>query len=167
MKNWYVLQCKPKKEDFVYAQLCAREIESFYPVVQSSQSNSHIRTSKPYFPGYLFVYVDFNHHQATELKWLPGSVKLVSIGQEPTSVPSAVIHAIKQRVNQINACGGLVGDDEYRAGDPVIILKKPFEGYKAIFDKRLSGTERVRVFLQCLHRQIRVDIPKEHIREAS
>ena len=167
MKNWYVMQCKPKKEDFVYEQLCAREIESFYPVVQTRHTNSRVRRSKPYFPGYLFVCVDFNHHQPAELKWIPGSIKLVSVGDEPACVPSALVQAIRQRVQQINTDGSFAVDDSYKAGAPVIILKEPLDGYKAIFDTRLSGTERVRVFLQCLHRQIRVDMPEEYLRAAS
>lgn len=161
------MQCKPKKEDFVYKQLCARKIEAYYPKVQTKHTNSRVSRFKPYFPGYLFVCVYFNHYQPSELKWLPGSINLVSVGDEPACVSSALIRAIRQRVEQINAVGSSAMDDGYKAGDPVIILKEPIDGYKAVFDTRLSDTERVRVFLQCLHRQIRIDLPGEYIRAAS
>jgi transcription elongation factor/antiterminator RfaH len=166
-KTWYVMQCKPKKEDFVYKQLCAREIEAFYPKVKKKRANSRMCKFKPYFPGYLFVCVDFNQYQPAELKWLPGSINLVSIGDEPASVPSALIHAIRQKVDEINAAGNPTVEEQYKPGDPVIIQKGPFDGFRAIFDTRLSGTERVRVLLQGLHRQLLVDLPAECIRAKS
>ena len=161
------MQCKPKKEDFVYKQLCTREIEAFYPKVQKKRANSRMCRFKPYFPGYLFVCVDFNQHQPAELKWLPGSIHLVSIGDEPARVPSALIHAIRQKVDEINAAGNPMVEEQYKTGDPVIIQKGPFDGFKAIFDTELSGTERVRVLLQGLHRQLLVDLPAECIRAKS
>jgi len=161
--TWYVLQCKPRKEDVVYKQLCTRGIETFYPRVRTKNTYSHKFRFKPYFPGYLFIYFDVNQHQHSELKWLPGSIDLVSVGGEPACVPHTLIHTIRQKVDKINAAGSPTMEEQYKRGDPVVILKEPLDGFKAIFDAKLSGTERVRVLLQCLHRQIWVDLPEESI----
>ena len=48
--------------------------------------------------------------------------------------------------------------DCLKPGDVVTINFGPFEGYQAIFDARLPGTERVRVLLQLLSNQRKVPI---------
>ena len=161
------MQCKTKKEDVVYKQLCTREIEAFYPKVRTKSANSHKFRFKPYFPGYLFICFDVNQHQHSELKWLPGSIDIVSFGGEPASVPSALIHAIRRKVDEINDSGSSTIEEQYKPGDPVIIRKGPFDGFKAIFDTQLSGTERARVLLQCLHHQVLVELPMEYIKVKS
>jgi transcription antitermination factor NusG len=64
------------------------------------------------------------------------------------------------------AAGGIVFDG-LKHGDGVVIEHGPFEGYEAIFDQRLPGTERVRVLLQFLsnQRQLPVEIDASKIRK--
>jgi transcriptional antiterminator RfaH len=61
-------------------------------------------------------------------------------------------------VDEINAAGGehLEG---LKSGDAVTIQDGPFAGHEAIFDKRLSGPDRVRVLLNLLqNRRVPVDL---------
>jgi len=163
-KTWFVLQCKTMKEEFVYNQLCARQIETFYQKVQLRHINPQICKFKPYFPGYLFICVDLNQHQLSELRWLPGVVNFVSFGSEPASVPCILIHAIRQKVNEINTTVCTTTEKQYQPGDNVAIHRGPLGGRMAIFDSHLSGTQRVRVLLECLYRQILVDLPVDFIK---
>ncbi len=64
-------------------------------------------------------------------------------------VPENLIHAIMRRVKEISDAGGEVFDNLHK-GDVVRIGYGPFEGYEALFDARIPGTERVRVLLQFL-----------------
>ena len=51
-------------------------------------------------------------------------------------------------------------------GDLVQINSGPFNGYEAIFDARLPGTERVRVLLQFLSdRHVPVELNVAHIQQ--
>jgi transcription antitermination factor NusG len=51
-----------------------------------------------------------------------------------------------------------------KQGDPVSISEGPFAGYKAIFDTRLSGSQRVQVLLEVLRdQQLRVELPIRYI----
>ena len=81
--------------------------------------------------------------------WMPHTVGLISFGGEPASVPDNLIYAIRQRVEEIATAGGEIFDG-LKKGDRIRINVGPFEGYEAIFDTRLPGTERVRVLLQFL-----------------
>jgi hypothetical protein len=66
-----------------------------------------------------------------------------------------LIHAIRQRVDEIQLVGGELFDI-LRLDDSVTIHSGPFAGYEAIFDACLLGPELVRIFLKLLrNRQMR------------
>ena len=148
-KSWYVLHSHPNKEDLLWQQLLAREIEVFYPRIHANPVNPRSRKIKPYFPGYLFVCADLEQLGVSTLQWMPYATRLVMFGGEPSSLPENIVQLIRQRVDEINAAGGEVLDG-LKPGDRVVIKDGPFEGYEGIFDVRLSGKERVRVLLQML-----------------
>jgi transcription antitermination factor NusG len=79
-------------------------------------------------------------------------------------VPEQVIQNIIQNVDRINANPD-VHLDQLKRGDPVTILSGPFEGYQAIFDTRLAGSERVRLLIKMLRgQQIRVQVPSKVVK---
>lgn len=164
---WYALRSKPHKESFLYRQLQANKIETFYPQVRVQTVNPRARKIKPYFPGYLFIQVDIDEIGFSTFHWTPGSAGLVTFGGDTPVVPDGLIAAIRRRVNDINAAGGelFVG---LKPGDKVIVEEGPFAGYEAIFDARLSGTDRVRVFLKMLNQQqLPTELPAGQIRRKS
>jgi len=121
--------------------------------------NPRSRKLQAYFPGYLFVNADIEQVGVSVFQWMPQTLGLVSFGGEPSIVPENLIVAIDQRVEQINAAGGEVFDG-LKPGDVVWIRDGPFQGYEAIFDARLPGSERVRVLLEFLgnRRQVAVEL---------
>jgi transcriptional antiterminator RfaH len=146
---WYALRSKPQKEEVVSKQVRIRGFEVFYPRLKVNPVNPRSRRYKSYFPGYLFVKVDINAVGLSTFQWIPHSNGLICFGGEPSSVPENLIYAIMHRVKEIADAGGEVFDDLHK-GDVVRIGYGPFEGYEAIFDARLPGSERVRVLLQFL-----------------
>jgi transcription antitermination factor NusG len=158
MISWYVLRAKPRKEDFLWGELCARSIETYYPRVRVKIVNPRARRVRPYFPGYLFVHVDLEQSMSLDFRWLPGSTGLVSFDSQPAAVPDALVQAVRKQVDRINAAGGEQLEGLVR-GEDVIITDGPFKGYEAIFDSRASGSERVRVLLKLLRsRQMPVEL---------
>ena len=148
---WYAMRSKPRKEDFLWAQLRAHDIECFYPRTRVKTVNPRARKVRPYFPGYVFVCADLEKVGLSTLQWMPGAGGLVAFGGQPASVPENLIHAIRKRVEEINTAGGEARAG-FKRGDPVVIREGPFAGYEAIFDARVSGDERVRVLLNLLNR---------------
>jgi transcription antitermination factor NusG len=57
----------------------------------------------------------------------------------------------------IQAAGGSMLSG-LKPGDPIQITTGPLAGYKAVFDARLSGPQRVRVLLDMLGRQVRAEV---------
>jgi transcription antitermination factor NusG len=72
-------------------------------------------------------------------------------------VPDNLIVAIRKRVDEINAAGGEIFDG-LKPGETVWISSGPFEGYEAIFDARVPGSERVRVLLEFLGNKRKVPV---------
>jgi len=162
--QWYVLRSKPRKEDVVWRQLQAQGLENFYPRIKVHPVNPRSRKVKPFFPGYMFIYVDLDELGISTFKWMPHTIGFVSFDGEPAPVPEHIVKEIKERILEINDAGGEVFDG-LESGDAVRIQDGPFKGYEAIFDARLPGDERVRVLLQLINdkRHIPVELKTSQI----
>ena len=162
---WYALQSKPNKEEAVYGQLLSQDVEVYYPRIRVHPVNPRARKIKAYFPGYMFVHVDLGQVGLSTIQWMPFTRGMVSFDQEPAVVPDALIVAIHRRVDEVNQAGGEVFEG-LQKGDVVYIHEGPFAGYEAIFDVRLSGSERVRVLLKLLsQRQVPLELEVSQIRQ--
>ncbi len=148
-ESWYALRSKPRKEEVLWQQLLARDIEVFFPRIRVHPVNPRSRKLRPYFPGYMFVQVDIEQVGLSKFNWMPFAIGLVSFDSEPATVPESLIFEVRKRVEEIATAGGEFYDG-LQTGDPVRISTGPFAGYEAIFDMRLPGTERVRVLIQML-----------------
>lgn len=158
MLQWYVMHSKPKKEAFLRERLRIQRIEVYLPSIRLKPKNPYARKEQPFFPGYLFIHVDLEKISISELRGIPGSIGIVSCGGEPAYVGDVMILAIRKQVEEINdSVNGYV--DRFKSGDPVLINDGPFATYKAVFDCRLSGHDRVRILLELLKgQQIRIEL---------
>jgi transcription antitermination factor NusG len=163
-QRWVVLRSKPRKEEFLAAQMQMRKMEIFNPHIRVQTVNPRARKVRAYFPGYVFVHLDLEKTGLTSIQYLPGAAGLVSFGGEAADVPDGLIQAIRHRVDEINAAGGELFD-VLKPGETVVVHSGPFAGYEAIFDARLPGSDRARVLLKLLkNRQLLVDLPAGQIR---
>ena len=149
MDRWYVMHSKPRKETFLRERLRIQRIEVFLPSIRVKPVNPRARKEQPFFPGYLFVHVDLEKIPISELRRVPGSIGMVCYGGEPAYVGDALMREIQKQVEEItDSANSYV--DRFRPGDLVVINDGPFATYKAMFDCRLSGPDRVRVLLELL-----------------
>jgi transcription antitermination factor NusG len=162
--HWYALRSKPRKEEAAWKQALSMGFEVFYPCLRVHPVNPRSKKIQAYFPGYIFVNADIEQVGTSVFQWMPQTVGLVGFGGEPAVVPESLILAIDKRVEEINAAGGEVFDG-LKPGDVVWIREGPFQGYHAIFDARLPGSERVRVLLEFLgnSRKVAVELDAAQI----
>jgi len=151
-ENWYVLHVKAHKERAVNDLLETKGITAYYPYLKVEPVNPRARKRRPFFPGYLFVQLDLDDLGQNALRWTEGTHGLVTFGDEPATVPERLIHEIERRVEACNAAGGLQRETLH-PGDKVRIVDGAFEGYEAIFDTSLAGSDRAQVLLTYLSRQ--------------
>ena len=162
--HWYALRSKPRKEEAAWRQALSMGFEVYYPQLRVHPVNPRSRKLQAYFPGYLFVNAEIEQVGVSVFQWMPQTLGLVSFGGEPAIVPESLILAIDDRVEAINAAGGEVFHG-LKPGDVVWIRDGPFQGYEAIFDAHVPGSERVRVLLEFLgnRRQVVVELDAAQI----
>jgi len=150
VSRWYVLCSKPNKEEILYAQLQSRGYEIFYPRYYTSTTKTGKLNLKSYFPGYLFIRLDFNRDSLSTFQWMPNTEGLVSFGYKPAFVPDTLIDAIQRHVQKLSA---------ERENDTSVMAYKSRShanrderknGFDTIFDRGLSDDERVRELLRML-----------------
>ena len=146
--DWYVLRSKPNKEFALWKQLTGICVEVYYPQYRVSPVNPRSQVVKPYFPGYMFVQVNLALSGLSLFQWMPYSLGLVCFGGQPAVVADATIQALRKQVELREKETKL--PERLSPGDVVSICSGPFAGYDAVFDTRLSGEERIRVFLNFL-----------------
>ena len=152
MVNWYVMHSKPRKEALLRERLRFQRIEVYLPSIRVKPVNPRARKEQPFFPGYLFVHVDLEQISISELRRIPGTTGIVAFGEEPATVGDSLIRTIQQQIEEITESNNLSAD-RFKPGDWVVINDGPFANYKAMFDCRLSGQDRVRIFLELLQGQ--------------
>lgn len=152
MNFWYVMQSKPRKETLLRERLRIQRIEVYLPSIRVKPVNPRARKEQPFFPGYLFVHVDLEKIPLSEFRRIPGSIGLVCYGGEPAYIGEPLIREIKKQIEEITDLDNNYVD-RFRTGDSVVISEGPFATYKAMFDCRLSGSDRVRVLLELLQGQ--------------
>jgi transcriptional antiterminator RfaH len=148
--QWYVLACKPNKEEIVFRQLQSRGYEVFYPRFFSANGKSGRLYMRSYFPGYLFIRLDLEKVGVSTFQWMPNTDGLVCFGMKPAFVPDSLVQAIKRHVSSINspAQGSTLADTNIYSG--VSQSDRQDDNYRAIFNSNLTSDERVGELLRML-----------------
>ena len=161
---WYVVHTKVRKEQYAEWQLSRRGVVTFLPWIVRPSRVSLDDVVQPLFPGYLFARVDLEQ-QYWDVVWAPGVHRLVGFGEVPSSIDDEVIDFLRSRVSK----DGVVRMfPVFREGDRVRIKQGPLAGLVGIIERPCSGRGRVRVLMELLRRQTRVEVPErllDHIAE--
>lgn len=110
----------------------------------------------PLFPCYLFVYFSLKERYY-DVRYLPGVNGIVSAGRDPIAVPDEIVIEIEQRGSE-----GVIelAAQPFAAGENVRIAAGPLSGFEGVFERYLSGHERVAILLQTVESAgVRVILP--------
>ncbi len=144
--QWYVLKSKPNKEDALYKQVMLREFGVFYPRQAYTPVNPRARKIRPYFTGYMFVHIDLQETGHSLFQWMPYSAGLVSFDGEPAAIPSNIMQNLIREIESITR-NTADSHNGFMPGNLLQVTRGPFAGYEAVFDTRLSGSDRIRILL--------------------
>lgn len=147
--RWYALCSKHHKEWVVTRQLRAKGYEVFYPRLNLPEIYPNRTRSKPYFPGYLFVKVDFDTASLSAFKWMPHTEGLVCIDGIPAYVPDNLIEAMQLHLERINRVSKKLSVESHL---PELAVGGSLIGENDIFDPDLSDRDRVRALLRTLNK---------------
>lgn len=156
-RQWFVVHTKVRKEEYAQAQLGRRGVPTFLPWIHEPSRFAVGSSLAPMFPSYLFAHV---HLEAEywDVMWAPGVRRVVGFGEAASPVDDSVIDYLRARAGS----DGIVHvSPEFREGDRVRIKQGPFAGLMGIIERPGSGRGRVRVLMDLLRRQTRVEVPEE------
>jgi transcriptional antiterminator RfaH len=145
--QWYLVRTKPSRERYVSAQLARLTPEVFLPLVSTAgrptDPNHH---AAPLFPQYIFLRCDLTANYF-QIRYAPGVTSFVTAGLHPLSVPESIIESIRARcTNDVVH----LSQKPFRKGEPVQFRTGPFRGFEAVFERYLSGAERVAILLNAM-----------------
>jgi len=158
MKNWFVVNTKPKKE-FQVERIFG---EVGFPIYCPKYAGE--RTVKPFFPGYCFLF--FDHPAELRLvSYTRGVKKVVGNRDGAIAIPAEAVESIRAREKD-----GLIElhkyGDEPRVGDEIEVAEGPLRGLKGVFQKEVGEKERVMILLSYVSYQGQLLIEKKKLRRA-
>jgi transcriptional antiterminator RfaH len=163
--NWYALHTKPCREDVAAMNVRRLGLEVFLPKICEKRIVFGVQRKLivPLFRNYLFARFcpDTYLHL---IRYARGVQSVVSCGEIPLIVDEQIIKAILSRIGK----NGYVRlrPKSFRPGDMVTIQEGPFEGFNGIFERELSGQERVIILLDSILYQAHVSVEKQHLKTA-
>ena len=156
MKSWYVIQTKPKKEYEANKYLSAKGLEVYSPLLEtySAIEGKLDKGSKPLFPGYIFSNFELPSDYSL-VKWARGVKKIVGFGGNPTPIAEEVILEIRNRSGR----NGIVKiNREFFPEERIRIKSGPFKDFYGIFETWVSEKERVRILLNLIGYQPKIEL---------
>lgn len=154
MENWYLTYTKPKCEDAVATRLTGAGFMVLNPKVRERKytRGKVVDALSPLFPCYVFV--RFEKYRDFRLVRYTRGVKRVLSGEDgPAEIPVHVIDSITARMED----GCVRIRCAFTPGQAVIVKGGPFDGFTAIFEKEMSGMERVSVLLKAINVRLVMD----------
>ncbi len=157
MKNWYVLNTKPKKEFHVEKIFTEAGFLIYNPKYK------HDGRVKPFFPGYAFIYFDFPG-QYQLVRYTRGVKKVVGTQVGPTRIPEEVLETLKAR--EVDGLIELLKyGEEPELGDEIEVMEGPLKGLKGIFKRELSDADRVLILLNYVSYQGQLVIERKKLKK--
>jgi len=156
--QWYAVYTKPKQEDIVTSSLRNAGLEVFNPKLKQKKYKGGIYRDiiGSLFPCYIFVKFEPDAAMFWMVKYTRGVGKIVG-GDSPWTVSDEIIDLIKSQEND-----GIIEiqPPELKCGDKVTVKDGPLQGLNGIFEREISGHERVVLLLSAVEYQARVVVDK-------
>ena len=153
--SWFVCQSKPREEVRARYFLADKGFEVYLPMMEA-QRIVGCRASwchKPLFPSYLFVRFDEVDNLAT-VRWTKGIHKILPASTHPVAVDEEMISSIRSLAHR----DGIIRKRPLRKNDRVRILQGPFKELIGIFEEWASDSGRVRILLEFVNYQARIEL---------
>ncbi|UCF80968.1 MAG: hypothetical protein JSV08_00665 [Acidobacteriota bacterium] len=159
--RWCVVRTKPRWEERVAARLEAEEISSYAPKFVRKE-----RYEKPrmLFPGYVFVQLA-PRDCVERMRWFPGVRHTLSQSTLVAALDDEDVQEIRGRENGEGVIE--IPVPPLRAGERVCVVEGPFEGLEGLFERYMTGAERVQILLRLLGALRHVELPRRSVMAAA
>ena len=155
MKNWYVVYTKPREEERALFFLKDMDIDTYLPKMEVCliRGGKKVFIEKPLFPGYIFVYFNVQK-DLCKVKWTKGVNKILPESINPIPLEDSVVESLKSLASKDN----IIRKRNLKRNNRIRILRGPMKGLLGIFENWVSDQGRVKILLDLMNYQARVEL---------
>jgi transcriptional antiterminator RfaH len=164
-KEWFILQLKSNSHHQASKNLNQQGFETFLPLhdTTSRKLSRFINTSKPLFPGYMFVRFDRAETKWHKINNTYGVSRLITFNSILKSIPSAFVDNLMKRYD---SSGKLIPIVEMKRGNKVKILEGPFTDFIATVEEYESN-KRIWVLIDLMGRKTKIQAPSNTLQPSN
>jgi transcriptional antiterminator RfaH len=153
-KEWFILQFKSNSHHIAVKNLNRQGFETFLPLHEatSRRLSRFINTSKPLFPGYMFIRFDRAESEWRKINNTYGVSRLITFNSILKSIPKIFVENLMSRYD---LSGNLLPVEKLKKGDQVKILKGPLASFIATVEK-YEDDQRIWVLMDLMGRQSKI-----------
>jgi transcriptional antiterminator RfaH len=152
---WYAIRTKPRQEERAVENLTSWGITTLAPRLKggNGRRDSHL------FPGYIFARLE-GTQMLHNVYFTRGVAYVVSFGGVPAPISVELIAKIYARMDE----NGIIRNTTVlNPGDHVIIRSGHLRNFVGVFERDLSGRERVQILLHAVSYSARVEISRSEV----
>mgnify|MGYP001126199379 FL=1 len=160
-KEWFILQFKSNSHHLAAKNLTRQGFETFLPLheITSRRLSRFINTSKPLFPGYMFIKFDRAESQWHKINSTYGVSRLITFNSILKSIPNIFVDHLMKRYD---LSGKLIPIKKLKKGDQVTVLKGPFANFIATVEK-YEADQRIWILMDLMGRTAKIQTPSDNL----
>jgi transcriptional antiterminator RfaH len=161
-KEWFILQFKSNSHHLAAKNLNLQGFETFLPLhdTTSRRLSRFVNTSKPLFPGYMFIKFDRTESEWHKINSTYGVSRLITFNSILKSIPTIFVDHLMKRYD---LSGKLLPIKKLKEGDQVTILKGPFANFIAIVEK-YEADQRIWILMDLMGRKAKIQTSSENFK---
>ncbi|MDB9806256.1 KOW motif-containing protein [Amylibacter sp.] len=160
-KKWFILQFKSNSHHIAAKNLNRQGFEIFLPLhdTTSRRLSRFISTSKPLFPGYMFIKFDRAESEWHKINSTYGVSRLITFNSILKSIPTIFVDDLMKRYD---LSGKLIPIKKLKKGDHVTVLKGPFANFIATVEK-YEADQRIWILMDLMGRKTKIQTPSDNL----
>jgi transcriptional antiterminator RfaH len=161
-KEWFILQFKSNSHHQAEKNLNRQGFETFLPLhdTTSRKLSRFINTSKPLFPGYMFIRFDRTESTWHKINNTYGVSRLITFNSILKSIPTSFIDSLMKRYD---LSGKLLPIQKLKKGDQVTVLTGPFANFIATVEK-YEADHRTWILMDLMGRKTKLQTPSDALK---
>ena len=161
-KEWFILQFKSNSHHLAAKNLNRQGFETFLPLHEttSRRLSRFINTSKPLFPGYMFIRFDRAESEWHKINNTYGVSHLITFNSILKSIPTIFVDHLMKRYD---LSGKLLPIQKLKKGDQVTVLTGPFANFIATVEK-YEADQRIWILMDLMGRKTKIITPSDALK---
>ena len=161
-KEWFILQFKPNSHHLAAKNLTQQGFEVFLPLhdTTSRKLSRFINTSKPLFPGYMFIKFDRTEPEWHKINNTYGVSRLITFNSILKSIPTSLVDSL---MKQYDLLGKSLPIQKLKKGDQVTVLTGPFADFIATVEK-YEADQRIWILMDLMGRKTKIATPSDALK---